>query len=764
MIRLGLRLTFNGGKEAAVRFVITAAAVALGTGLLLITLAGLNAVNAQNARYAWLSTGAAPSSAARPPGTSARAPAPAPDPLWWLLSVDEFTGRLIGRVDVAATGPRSPVPPGIPHLPGPGQYYASPALSKLLRSTPADQLGDRYPGHQIGTIGPAALPAPNSLVIIIGRTAGQLAHVPGAVTVTRVETTPPSGCDGNSCLVGAGLDASGIDLIFSAVALGLLFPVLIFIGTATRVSAARREERFAAMRLAGAAPRQVSVISAMESAVAATAGMAAGFAVFFLLRPAVAAAPFTGVPFFTSDMSLSVADILLVIIGIPAAAAVAARLALRRVHISPLGVSRRVTPRAPRAWRLIPLLAGIAELAVLTGVGHPSNTAGQIQVYFPGFLLILVGLIIAGPWLTMTGARVMARRTRRPATLIAARRLADDPRAAFRAISGLVVALFVISATVGTITTMAFNRSGPSAGATASDTVVDQFSGPFSGQSMTVAPPTDAALAGLRALRGVRSVTIVHANPLGIQVSLRKFGFPAGLVSCAQLAGTPALGRCPAAAATAAIPAGGLSPSQFQATQAATVWKAASISAQRLRRLPAQSVVVSTNGSPAAIERVQTTLDVAYPGRGLPATIADINASNPNYQTLALERQLASVMILVSLPVAGCTLAVSVVAGLSDRKRPFSLLRLTGAPIGMLRRVVALESAVPLLIVAVISTGAGFLAAALFLRSQEHYSLQPPGAGYYLVVLAGLALSLGIIASTFPLLNRITGPETARNE
>jgi hypothetical protein len=764
VIRLGLRLTFSGGKEAAVRFFITAAAVALGTGLLLITLAGLNAVNAQNARYAWLSTGAPPSSAARPPGTSARAAAPAADPLWWLLSVDEFTGRLIGRVDVAATGPRSPVPPGIPHLPGPGQYYASPALSQLLHSTPADQLGDRYPGHQIGTIGPAALPAPNSLVIIIGRTAGQLAHSPGVVKVTRIETTPPSGCDGSSCLVGGGLDADGIDLIFSAVALGLLFPVLIFIGTATRVSAARREERFAAMRLAGAAPRQVSVISAVESAVAATAGVAAGFGVFFLLRPAVAAAPFTGVPFFTGDMSLSVADILLVIIGIPAAAAVAARLALRRVHISPLGVSRRVTPRAPRAWRLIPLLAGIAELAVLTGVGHPSSTAGQIQVYFPGFLLILVGLIIAGPWLTMTGARIMARRTRRPATLIAARRLADNPRAAFRAISGLVVALFVISATVGTITTMALHRSGPSTGATASDTVVDQFSGPFSGQSMTVAPPTDAALAGLRALRGVRSVTIVRANPLGVQVSFRKFSFPASLVSCAQLAGTPALGRCPAGAAAAAIPAGGLSPSQFQATQAATVWTAASISAQRLQRLPAQAVVVRTNGSPAAIERVQTALDVAYPGRGFPATIADINATNPNHQTLALERQLASVMILVSLPVAGCTLAVSVVAGLSDRKRPFSLLRLTGAPISMLRRVVALESAAPLLIVAVISTGAGFLAAGLFLRSQEHYSLQPPGAGYYLVVLAGLAASLGVIASTFPLLNRITGPETARNE
>lgn len=132
--------------------------------------------------------------------------------------------------------------------------------------------------------------------------------------------------------------------------------------------------------------------------------------------------------------------------------------------------------------------------------------------------------------------------------------------------------------------------------------------------------------------------------------------------------------------------------------------------------------------------------------------------------TLTAEQQLANVMILVSLPVAGCSLAVSVAAGLSDRKRPFSLLRLSGAPLGMLRRVVALESAVPLVVVAVISTGMGFLAAQLFVRSQLNYSLRPPGPGYYIVVLAGLAASLGIIGSTFPLLNRITGPATARNE
>jgi hypothetical protein len=59
MIRLGLRLTLNGGREAMVRLVLTAVAVALGVTLLLAAVAGINAVNTQNVRYAWLSSGAA---------------------------------------------------------------------------------------------------------------------------------------------------------------------------------------------------------------------------------------------------------------------------------------------------------------------------------------------------------------------------------------------------------------------------------------------------------------------------------------------------------------------------------------------------------------------------------------------------------------------------------------------------------------------------------------------------------------------------------
>jgi hypothetical protein len=773
MIRLGLRLTLNGGREAAVRLVLIAGAVALGVGLVLMSLAGINAVNAQNARYGWLGTGTVPASPTGSASTSTTARQSAPDPLWWLLQADHFAGQTIARIDVAATGPRSPVPPGIPRLPGPGQFYASPALSALLRSTPAGELGDRFPGHQIGTIGAAALPAPNSLIVIIGHTAGQLSHVQGAATVRSISATSPSSCGGANCAVGAGISARGIDLILSVVACALLFPVLIFIGTATRLSAARREQRFAAIRLVGATPRQVSVISAVESTVAAAAGVAAGFGLFFLLRTPLAAVPFTGAPFFPSDLSLSTADVLAVAIGVPLAAAAAARLALRRVQISPLGVTQRVTPRAPRAWRLIPLLAGLAELAYFAAAGHPHTIGGQIQAFVPGFLLIMVGLVIAGPWLTMAAARLMARRARRPASLIAARRLADNPRAGFRAISGLVLALFVTTVAVGVITTIVANRGAPSGSAAASDTLTAQL-GYGQGEAIDIqgrsasAPVPNALLTQLHSIRGVQALALIHTNPLGMKISAAKVGLrpsfgsvPAALISCAQLSRLPLLGRCPAGAQAAAIPSAGFLG--LDHSLASITWPAAAISAQRLQRVGVQAIFVGTNGSTPAIERARTALELAYPYLpSPPSTIGEFSAQTS--RTTVEYEQLAEVVILVSLPIAGCTLAVSVAVGLTDRKRPFSLLRLTGAPLGVLRRVVALESAAPLLITAVVSTGLGFLAAGLFVSAQLGYSLRPPGAEYYVIVLAGLAASLGIIASTFPVLDRITGPETARNE
>src|SRR6202007_2449516 len=133
VIGLGLRLMISGGREAITRLVVLAIAVGLGTGLLLTAMAATNAVKTWNSRHAWFLT----ATAYAPAGPANAGVAP----LWWHPSGDVFDGQQINRFDVAATGASSPVPPGIPCDPGPGQYYASPALAELLRSTPARQLG-----------------------------------------------------------------------------------------------------------------------------------------------------------------------------------------------------------------------------------------------------------------------------------------------------------------------------------------------------------------------------------------------------------------------------------------------------------------------------------------------------------------------------------------------------------------------------------------------------------------------------------------------
>ena len=746
MIRLGLRLSLNGGKEAMVRVFVTAAAVALGVGLLLAALAGGNGLNAQTDRGAWLDSAA---QASPPTSTSGG--------LWWLSSVDQFGSQAIDRVDVAAAGPKAPIPPGIAHLPGPGEYYVSPALTTLIASQPTNELGERFPGRQIGTIGAAALPSPNSLIIVIGHTTRQLSRAPGTVEVGAIQRTPAN-CYACQNPIGSGPD---LQWILAGGAVFLLLPVLILIATATRLSAARRDERFAAMRLVGATPRQISVVSAVEAVVAALAGVAAGFALFFVFRPLLYHVPFTGAPFAPGDLSLNGVDIVPAVIGVPVAAVVSALIALRRVQISPLSVNRRASSRPPRMVRIIPLCAGIAVLAYFDAHGKPGSNGGQLLELLAGFVLLVVGLVLAGPWFTTSGSRLMAKRASRPATLIAGRRLLDNPKAAFRFISGLVIALFVASALIGGLSSIASvsNSGGGSAG---EDTLAEPFCSfstsncPASAQVPSV---PNQVLAELNATPGVRGVVVVHQVPPGQQAN---WGGPAGVVACTQLAKTPAIGTCARGAKVASIGYFLSNVLGHNSHASSTAWPSAHLSAAKAAGLPVNAVVVSTDGSSRSLERVQTTLERAFPFQGQPLGVESLDPSNARLLTMI--QDMTDVMIVASLIIAACSLAVNIVAGLGERRRPFSLLRLTGAPTKLLHSVVALESALPLLLVAAVSIVVGLGSAALYLHSQVGIAFSVPGINYWATVIGGLAASLAIIASTFPLLNRMTGPEVARNE
>jgi hypothetical protein len=363
--------------------------------------------------------------------------------------------------------------------------------------------------------------------------------------------------------------------------------------------------------------------------------------------------------------------------------------------------------------------------------------------------------VVAGPWLTMVASRLAARRATRPAALIAARRLADDPTAGFRAISGLVLAVFVGTCAIGIITTIVANDGNAGTTASANGTLVDFLEPQSNGASTSILRATSSRLASIP---GVTAVGAIHAEPdPGGQV-----GPLEEVISCADVARLPALGHCPPGADTATIMrdfGGGIID---RSSMPDTTWADAGLTITQLNTLPLDTVVVGTDGSTAAAEQARTVLDLAYGGMFAPQLISEIHADKS--RRLDAYRRLADVVILTSLPIAGCSLAVSIAGGLAERKRPFSLLRLTGAPLGMLRRVISLEAAAPLLVTAAVSAGSGLLAAQLFARAQLAETLRPPGVQYYLVIAAGLLASLGVIASTLPLLKRVSGPETARNE
>jgi FtsX-like permease family protein len=761
VIRFGLRLSTRGGKESLVRLVVMALAVAVGVAMLLLTMATINGLGAQNSRGAWMATSpryenGQPTFADR----GANAPTTNSRTIWWLVTSSQFENQVIVRVDAAAVGAHPVVPPGIPRLPGPGEFYASPALSALLKETPASQLGDRFGGREIGSIASTALPSPSDLVIVIGQSAHTMSHIDGAGKIdSLVKTSNNGGPDTTG--------TTGLQIILGILALVLLFPVLVFVGSAMRLSAARREQRFAAIRLAGATMRQVTVIATIEALVAALAGVAIGLSLYFLSEPALVHVPFTGHPLQAGDLRIGLVDVLVVTIGVPFAAAIAARIALRRVQVSPLGVSRRVTPRPPRWYRVLPLLAGVGELGYFESVGRPTSSGAQTEAYLLGFFLIMVGLVLAGPWLTMAGSKSVARRTSRVSLLLAGRRLSDNPRGSFRAVSGLILAIFVTSVSVGVISTILADHGTTSSNSLASKTVVDQFAFSNNGDISRLPTGLDASL---RSIRGVTGVTTVYVAPARLHIDGRVpdvnglgGSIQHGLATCAALASTPALGQCRPHATYAVL---GDDIAFVQLTKSVTadasiVWPSARL-ATSAHRLPVQLLAVATNGSTATINRVETALDRTFPYNTSSSLFGEVNAQSS--QLLNELETSSEVVILASLLIAGCSLTIAMAAGISERRRPFSLLRLSGVPLGVLQRMVALETAGPMLVISIASALIGLVASELFLRSQLGLTLRPPGAVYYLIVVGGLVGALAIMGSTLPLLDRVTRPEDARTE
>lgn len=224
----------------------------------------------------------------------------------------------------------------------------------------------------------------------------------------------------------------------------LVVPIGTLGGAAARLSARRREDRLATLRLIGASSSWVRGVALVEAGLVAAAGALVGLLLSILLRPLLALVEVVGIPLGSEGAWHSLPIVSVILLGVVVAAVVSADASLRRVLISPLGV--RMREKAPRMhWLRVVLAAlvvsGAGLVLQLTSVswGAMGITAALVVV----LVAVMAVLNLLGPYLVGHLARRRLMRSDDAGTLIAMRGVLESPQAAWRQVSGVALASFV---------------------------------------------------------------------------------------------------------------------------------------------------------------------------------------------------------------------------------------------------------------------------------------------------------------------------------
>ena len=722
------RLLIAHNQGAKKRLLGISAGVAVGVSLILLIWGTYNGLQNRELRAAWTQLGqgsAVPfnggqaSIAAQSELTSSQALAS--------ISGDFYQGQAITRVMIAVPPGYTGDLPGIESIPAPGTYLASPALIALVNSVPAEQLGNRF-GSLSGQIPDAALASPDALVAIIGQTPERLATDPFVKVVTEF-TGKAYGGNANYLTLA----------IIGGIA--ILIPVLLLVSIVTGLGIIQRRERFATLRLIGASPFLVARIAATETALTSTIGAVIGVILALLMAPFAAHIPLDGLTFFVSDIVLDPLRTAVIVVATIVVTTFVAWVRARRVDFGALGTTQQQHERRPRAFTLLPLIVGILAvstpaLAASTLVSFPRSDL----VIVAGFVLTTIGLLAAGPYLTYLTSRAAARHARSAASVVAFNRIRRLPRAMFRSVSGLVVALFLVTVFATAATTVE------------SETALANDAEHLSMSTLISRPMTDPTPEQMRAL----------ANSPGVQY--------VGLGLFDPTFGGPFFTR------TDALHLGLMTPMQSEDITTDYVSVDPGIENNEpvvVREAPGiiggelgQSIMfIATDGTPANVEKARTSAIVSgIEFYGVPSTRAELQA---NYMaTLASSfANLANVGILITALISVVSLAVATIGGVLDRRRIFGLLRLMGMPRRTLRRIIASETALPLVTVFGVCIALGVTVAwAIVTGLSRSRTIDWPGVSFYAVIGLSLVLAALSIVATFRSAEKNTGISATRYE
>ena len=713
MSRIALtRLLVANDRSARRRLAGIVAGVMVGVALFLMLLAAAQAFPERSLRSSWASTALLPGVSQQSSHTDLQPDHVLKDSELAVASNLDTVGPetiTVLQVALPESGTTSVRIPGSDVVPKQGEYLASPALAKRITSLPANQLGDRY-GKQVGVLAPDAVEGPDSLVAVVGTELGTVAssqsHIPPQV-VTAFTSIPYEN------------EAYRIAMLIGAIA--VLVPALLLVGIVTDLGAAQRAERFATLRLIGATPQQVARTAALEIGATTFVGALAGVALYLVMIPVAAQISLGSSRFYYSDLLRSPVNAVLAVAVTTAGAAAVAWWRTRRADVGPLGGSRERSERRPRLISLAPVILGMAGLVSTPAIAR-QESALTIYLLPISFLCAMLGLLWAGPvltWWVARGGRALARSA---AQVIGFNRIARHPRAVFRAVAGVVIAVYAMTVFAVAITVAAGTRD------------ITQGNGHLSPSTLEAIPAVsdegtlESTVDRLAAVPGVTTVAVGR-----ISGGSRQEGQVILEADKAEALGAPHV-ESPGGAVSISTrwlyENAAASPSPVGAEDLATA-----------REQGSPILLVGTDpASPGAVERARTALATSDLELGAspssPNSIQSIQAS-------AMENQFARlgyIGILIAAGISTVSLGVSTVAALLGRKRVLGLLRLVGMPPATLRSMVSYETVLPTATALVMSIGLGWLTAWSLVGGVSGRHISWPDGGYWLVLGACLVL------------------------
>lgn len=421
------RLLAGGRRRALLDLGLTAATVAVAVTVTLLVLGGIHGLDVRSARTDW-----------REPVATEQGGS-----LVLQRTAEAFDGRKVDVLRVHDLGGDVTLPAGVARLPSDGEVLVSPELAELIAGPDGELLLPRLGRAVVGELGTESLAYADELVAVTGD--------------AGLQVTPPDELrtfdhrDAGAFVPSDVLSTSGFAttdtnpdptyrLLFGMAGALLLAPSVLLLGAAARLTAARRAQRLAGLRLVGATPGQTTLVATVETLAGAGAGVIGGLVLTVLARPVVTLVPLAGGRFAPADVNPGLLVTLLVVAVGLLLACVATLSGLRRVRTSPLGVVQVVTQRRPRAVRL---LVVVALWAGFVAAVYSVRDGGATLPLVLGLAAVVGSISVGGPWVVWIVGAVAARLARRPVGLLAARHLSANPIAGFRPSTGLVLTAFV---------------------------------------------------------------------------------------------------------------------------------------------------------------------------------------------------------------------------------------------------------------------------------------------------------------------------------